>query len=78
MSLRGIILMRKINRVEPDNLLFEGVKGRAIRLASKYKKENDVTLYHGDCLEFLKTLPAGCSDLIVTSPPYNIGKEYEK
>lgn len=31
----------------------------------------------GDCLEYLRRLPSGCVDLIVSSPPYNIGKEYE-
>ena len=30
-----------------------------------------------DALETLKTFPAGIVDLVVTSPPYNIGKEYE-
>lgn len=28
------------------------------------------TLHHGDCREVLRTLPDGCVDLIVTSPPY--------
>ena len=35
-----------------------------------------VTLYHGDCLEVLPTLDAGSVDLVVTSPPYNCGKDY--
>lgn len=30
-----------------------------------------------DALNFLKNLPDGCIKLIITSPPYNIGKEYE-
>lgn len=30
-----------------------------------------------DNLEFLRTLPAGHCKLIVTSPPYNLGKDYE-
>ena len=34
-------------------------------------------IYQGDCLDLLKRLPAGSVPLIVTSPPYNIGKEYE-
>ena len=29
-----------------------------------------VTLYHGDCLEVLKTLDAGSVDAVVTDPPY--------
>lgn len=37
-----------------------------------------VALYRGDCLDFLRRIPDGCVDLTVTSPPYNIGKEYEE
>jgi adenine-specific DNA-methyltransferase len=36
-----------------------------------------MVLYHGDCLEGLRTVPDGAIQLIVTSPPYGIGKEYE-
>jgi site-specific DNA-methyltransferase (adenine-specific) len=32
--------------------------------------------YLGDCLEIFKQLPAGSVDVIVTSPPYNIGVRY--
>ncbi len=35
-------------------------------------------LYNGDCLKLLKTLPDKIVDLTVTSPPYCMGKEYEK
>ena len=35
-------------------------------------------LWHGDCLELLNELPNSRKfDLIITSPPYNLGKEYE-
>lgn len=43
-----------------------------------YHESNRVTLFEGDCIEFLGQLPSGCAQLVVTSPPYNIGKEYEK
>ncbi|ANS76335.1 DNA methyltransferase [Paenibacillus yonginensis] len=36
-----------------------------------------VVLHHGDTLEYLKSLPSNSTKLIVTSPPYNVGKEYE-
>ena len=33
-------------------------------------------LHHGDCLQVLPTLPDGSVDLVVTSPPYNLGINY--
>jgi adenine-specific DNA-methyltransferase len=35
------------------------------------------SIFPGDCLELLRDIPAQSVDLIVSSPPYNIGKEYE-
>jgi adenine-specific DNA-methyltransferase len=34
-------------------------------------------IHLGDCRDLLARLPDGCVDLIVSSPPYNLGKEYE-
>lgn len=34
-------------------------------------------LIHGDCLDVLPTLAAGSVDLVVTSPPYNLGISYK-
>jgi len=48
------------------------------QFASKFDPEADFSFYLGDCLKFLQTLPDGVANLIVTSPPYNIGKEYER
>jgi adenine-specific DNA-methyltransferase len=42
-----------------------------------FYQNSNVLLYHGDCLEFLRKVPPDFFDLTVTSPPYNIGKEYE-
>lgn len=33
---------------------------------------NNVDLRLGDCLEVMKTLPAGCADAVVTDPPYGL------
>ena len=43
-----------------------------------YSPDNVVTLYEGACLDLLGTVPDESMHLVVTSPPYNIGKEYEK
>jgi site-specific DNA-methyltransferase (adenine-specific) len=36
-----------------------------------------MNLLHGDCLKVLPTLDAGSVDLVVTSPPYNLGINYK-
>jgi site-specific DNA-methyltransferase (adenine-specific) len=33
-------------------------------------------IINGDCLEVMKGLPDKCIDLIITSPPYNLGKTH--
>ena len=48
-----------------------------MRIYKEYGEKNRVTLYCGDCIELLKRLPDESVDLVVTSPPYCIGKAYE-
>jgi len=33
-------------------------------------------IYNMDCLEGMKLIPDNCIDLIITSPPYNLGKQH--
>jgi len=42
-----------------------------------YDPEADIVLYHGDVNDFVATIPDKSITLIITSPPYNLGKEYE-
>jgi adenine-specific DNA-methyltransferase len=49
-----------------------------IGIHQNYSPDAAVTLYEGDRLGLLSQIPAEAVRLIVTSPPYNIGKEYEK
>ncbi len=51
---------------------------KKIKITSRYTKDSDVVLYHGDRLDLMKSLPDSSVKLVITSPPYNIGKEYEK
>ncbi|MFZ1934008.1 MAG: site-specific DNA-methyltransferase [Thermoguttaceae bacterium] len=51
-------------------------KNRAI--AEGFDSSERIVVYPGDCLKFLRDCPDRAFQLIVTSPPYNIGKEYEK
>lgn len=48
-----------------------------LSISSTWNDCADVVLYPGDCLKLLKTMPDNSVGLIVTSPPYNLGKEYE-
>lgn len=49
-----------------------------IKIDSSYVSGNEVTLYEGDCLDFLEQFEDNSVQLIITSPPYNVGKEYEE
>ena len=42
-----------------------------------YMPENRFTLYRGDCFELIKKIRSNSIDLVVTSPPYCMGKSYE-
>ncbi len=49
-----------------------------VKISSKFERSADCVLYHGNCLTMLSGMPDNLVKLIVTSPPYNIGKSYEK
>jgi adenine-specific DNA-methyltransferase len=51
---------------------------KKLKIDRTFSKENLITLYLGDCLDILKQIPDSSIQLIITSPPYNIGKEYER
>lgn len=42
-----------------------------------FRKNYRTVIHPGDCLDLLRQIPDESIQLIVTSPPYNIGKEYE-
>jgi adenine-specific DNA-methyltransferase len=50
----------------------------AINIAPRFDPASDLVLFQGDCLDLLATIPDGFATLVVTSPPYNLGKSYEK
>lgn len=48
------------------------------KLGKPYFETDGCLIYSTDCLTSMKRLKSEVVDLTVTSPPYNIGKEYEK
>jgi len=53
--------------------LFSGLA----KIEEKFNPEAQIVLYYGDVNDFLATIPSETLHLIITSPPYNLGKEYE-
>lgn len=47
------------------------------KIETSFSKKYAVVVHRGDSLAFLKTIPDRTVKLIISSPPYNIGKEYE-
>ena len=45
---------------------------------NKYSKTSDIVVFHGEAFDFIKSIPKKSINLIITSPPYNVGKEYEE
>lgn len=46
-------------------------------ISAAFDPNTDIVLYEGDTVAFIDTLPGEAVKLIITSPPYNLGKEYE-
>lgn len=50
---------------------------RKVSIFKDFDVTNAVTLFNGDCINLLKQIPSESVDLVVTSPPYCMGKAYE-
>lgn len=49
-----------------------------IKVSDTYTTHADVVFFEGDCMTLLADMPSKSVDLVITSPPYNLGKRYEK
>jgi adenine-specific DNA-methyltransferase len=47
-------------------------------IVTNYEQDATAVVFAGDCLTLMKGIPDASMQLVVTSPPYNIGKPYEK
>lgn len=48
------------------------------QISEGFSPSEHIVVHPGDCLNLLKMIPNESLQLVVTSPPYNIGKEYER
>ncbi|MBA4379333.1 MAG: site-specific DNA-methyltransferase [Anaerolinea sp.] len=49
----------------------------SVVIATNFDPTANFVLYEGGCLDLLSQIPDGFVKLVVTSPPYNLGKPYE-
>jgi adenine-specific DNA-methyltransferase len=52
-------------------------KNGDITISDHFDPTADFILFPGDCLDLLANIPDKHVNLVVTSPPYNVGKAYE-
>lgn len=48
------------------------------KIVEKFDFSEHIVVYPGGCLDLLETIPDESLKLVFASPPYNIGKEYER
>ena len=51
---------------------------KQLEIANCFSPSSDVSLLKGDATETLKKIPDNSINLIITSPPYNLNKDYEE
>src|SRR4030065_1338877 len=49
----------------------------AIKISRIFDQQSNFILWEGNCLNLLAQIPDEFVQLVVTSPPYNLGKPYE-
>jgi hypothetical protein len=65
--------------IQPKVLgVVQGGTMRSLDISPRFRANAEVVLYSGDTLDLLSSLPSELVSLVVTSPPYNLGKPYEK
>jgi adenine-specific DNA-methyltransferase len=51
---------------------------RQVRVTKRFDPDAQAVVFEGNCLDLMPQIPDGTVQLVVTSPPYNIGKPYEQ
>ena len=71
-DIRAVLPVRQAH-LDPKS----GNARRHWKITESFDPSADAIVHQGDSLAFLQTLPTGSIALAISSPPYNIGKEYE-
>jgi DNA modification methylase len=58
--------------------MLKSLFNETLAVADHFDEEERLALVCADSLALSKSLPANCFSLVISSPPYNIGKEYEE
>jgi adenine-specific DNA-methyltransferase len=64
-----------MNMDQPANLFSDGTTPL---ISDHFASDAKAVVFSGGCLQLLGEIPEKSIQLVVTSPPYNIGKEYER
>jgi len=51
---------------------------KEVTIANHFNRNETIVFFEGDCRNLLTEIPDNTIQLVITSPPYNIGKAYEK
>lgn len=54
------------------------MSGKKHTIAETFSVGERAVIHPGDCLDLLRSVSSETMQLVITSPPYNLGKEYEK
>jgi adenine-specific DNA-methyltransferase len=49
-----------------------------VQIATDFSPDENAVLFTGDCMALMADIPDNSVQLVVTSPPYNLGKSYER
>ena len=71
----GVIIIRPS---APDGNADDPPMTRPLPILEKFSAEGRAVVFPGDCRKLLRRIPDEAIRLVATSPPYNLGKEYEK
>jgi adenine-specific DNA-methyltransferase len=69
--------MRKDMRENPQLPLFPGDNIAVPDVLEHFMLNSQIVVHQGEAYNFLRSIPDNIATLIITSPPYNMGKEYE-